>query len=168
MVAYPQVILFGSIAGEWREKRIIPVLKELGVTYFNPNTGGIWTIENGDQEADLLAHCETIVMVFNNTSPSFAGLAEAGWAAMGAMVRGQHCILLIDLEYSYELAHSLRSSEDGQALAKQMDHWTKSTRHLVYKHAKQFDIKTLYVAENMADVIARLRLIYGDKSSSTQ
>ena len=164
MDAYPQVILFGSMAGEWREKFVIPVLEELGVTYFNPSTGGVWTLESGDQEAELLANCETIVMVFNNTSPSFGGLAEAGWAALGAQMRHQQCILLIDLDYTYELSDALRNSDDGQLLARQMDHWTKSSRHLVYKHAKQFNIDTLFVADNMDDVITRLRAIYSVKS----
>src|ERR1700682_3800918 len=98
MSATPQVVLFGSIAGEWRERQIIPVLNELGVTYYNPAKPDGWTHQAGDVEAQYMARCETVVMVFNASSPSFAALAETGWAALGCVTRNQHFILQIDLE----------------------------------------------------------------------
>ncbi len=86
----PQVGLFGSMKGGWREKHVIPVLEQLGVTYFHPGvTGGEWTEEMGQREAEVLANCETIVMVVNDSTPTLGGLTEAGWSAWGAAQRGQ-------------------------------------------------------------------------------
>lgn len=63
MTDYPQVVLFGSIYGGWRESPIIPVLEELGVSYYHPFQEGGWTRESGDREAEVMARCETIVNV---------------------------------------------------------------------------------------------------------
>ena len=160
MPEMPQVVLFGSIGGHWREQFIIPVLEALNVTYYNPNQGVEWTPAIGDHEAEVMAHCETIVMVINNTSPSFGGLAETGWAALGAAQRGQHFILQIDLDYQYQLADTLRHSGDGAELEKSLNHATQASRYLAYRHAQQFKLSTLYVANHINAVIARLREIY--------
>lgn len=157
---YPQVILFGAIGGGWREQWIIPVLDELGVTYYNPIQEDGWTPEAGDREADVMAHCETIVMVINKTSPAFTSLAEAGWAALGAVQRRQHFILQIDLDYTYPLPDSILQIAEGQRLQAWLQHWVSSSRYLVYKHAQQFNIPTMHLVTNMEDVIGKLREIY--------
>jgi hypothetical protein len=103
----PQVVLFGSIHGEWRERHVIPVLTELGVTYYNPVQPLGWSQKAGDIEAEYMAGCETVVMVFNKTLPTFAGLAETGWAALGCMERRQHFIVQIDLDYVLRLPSAI-------------------------------------------------------------
>ena len=160
MTDYPQVILFGSIGGDWRERYVIPLLKELGVTYFNPVRAEGWDKQWGEHEVEVMAHCETIVMVINKVRPSFTSLAETGWAALGAAQRGQHFILQIDLDYAPNLPESIRHTEDGKQVERLLKHWTASSRYLVHHHAKQFNIPTLHVVEDMNGVLAKLRAIY--------
>jgi hypothetical protein len=160
-MVYPQVVLFGSIYGDWRENTIIPVLEELGVTYYNPVSATGWTTNHGDREAEVMAHCETIIMVFNRTSPSFTSVAEAGWAALGVHVRGQTFIMQIDHDYTYELPPALRENPDAQEMRTAMQHWVTSSRHLVDKHARQFNLPTLHIADTLDDVAAILRKKYG-------
>jgi DNA-binding beta-propeller fold protein YncE len=50
----PQVVLFGSIYGDWRERHVIPVLTELNVTYYNPLQPQGWTHQVGDIEAEYV------------------------------------------------------------------------------------------------------------------
>ena len=161
MTNYPQVILFGSIAGDWRENVIIPVLEELGVTYYNPVSETGWNTDLGDREAEVMAHCETIIMVLNRTSPSFTSLAETGWAALGAQVRGQTFILQIDHDLTYGLPESLQDHPDAQEVDAGLKHWVKSSRYLVDKHARQFNIPTMHVVDTLDDVVTVLRQNYG-------
>ena len=160
MGEYPQVVLFGSIGGGWREDHIIPVLDELGVTYFNP-VGDEWTKDMGDREADMMAHCETIVIVINTLRPSFTGLAETGWAALGAAQRGQHLILQIDEDMTIDFPDSIRHTEDGAEFARLMQHWATSSRYLVLRHARYFDLDRLHLVDDLDGVAAALRTIYG-------
>jgi hypothetical protein len=157
---YPQVVLFGSIYGDWRENVIIPVLEELGVTYYNPVSETGWNKNLGDREADVMAHCETIIMVFNRTSPSFTSLAEAGWAALGAHVRGQTFIMQIDHDYTYQLPPALRDNADADEVRAWMQHWVTSSRYLTVKHAKEFNLPTLHIADTLDDIAAILRVKY--------
>jgi hypothetical protein len=160
MAQYPQVVLFGSIMGNWREDHIIPVLDELGVTYFNPAGANGWTTDMGDNEAEMMAHCETIVMVINTLRPSFTSLAETGWAALGAAERGQHFILQVDESFTYELSEAIRQAAGGAELAALMRHWTISSRYLVLRHARYFQLDRMHLVDNLDGVIARLRTIY--------
>ena len=158
--AYPQVVLFGSIYGGWREDHIIPVLDKLGVTYYNP-IGDVWTKEMGDREADVMAHCETIVIVINTLRPSFAGLAETGWAALGAAVRGQHLILQIDEDMTIDFPDFIRQTEEGAEIARNMQEWATRSRYLVLRHAHYFDVDRIHLVDDLDGVIAALRAIYG-------
>jgi hypothetical protein len=161
MANYPQVILFGSIFGGWREKYVIPLLEELGVTYYNPiSPTGEWYLELGDREIDMMAHCETIIMVVNTETPAFTSLAETGWGALGAAQRGQHFILQIDMDYRYRLPDSLRQSAEGQELEKAIQDMITRSRYLVKGHASQFDLETMHLVEDMDGVLAALRKIY--------
>lgn len=147
---HPQVALFGSIAGGWRESFIIPVLQELGVTYYNPVIAGRgWTPEDGLCEAKVMAHVETVVMVYTQHSPAFGGLVESGWAAVNTLQRGQTLILLIEGLYQMDVPRWLR--------------WLPPVRALVQEHARQVAAETsrVIVAEDMAGVIAALQRVYG-------
>jgi hypothetical protein len=157
---YPQVALFGSMGGGWREQHVIPVLERLGVTYFNPAVPSGWTPEDGDQEAAIMAHCETIVMVINKTRPSFTGLAETGWAALGAAQRGQHYILQVDLDYHIRLPDSLRRQPEGAKVEELFNHWIRSSRYLVHHHAENFQLPTLHLEKDIAGVVVALEKIY--------
>jgi hypothetical protein len=161
MMHIPQVVLFGSIAGGWREQHIIPVLEELGVTYYNPVQPMGWTHQSGDIEAELMAKCETIVMPFNTTTPAFTALAEAGWAALGVALRNQHLILQIDLDYPVALDETITSSEAGQQLQRALQHYATSSRYLVYKHAMEFQHPRLHIVKDIAAIADKLREIYG-------
>ncbi len=161
MKVIPQVVLFGSIYGEWRERYVIPTLIELGVTYYNPVHPGGWTHEAGDIEAEYMAGCETVVMVFNKTSPTFAGLAESGWAALGCVERNQHFILQIDLDLPLSQPPALSAMKAGEELEKDLQGWATRARYLVYKHAREFKHPRLHLAEDVPAVTARLREIYG-------
>ncbi len=158
----PQVVLFGSIFPDWREDHIIPVLEELGVTYFNPRLpGGWWYPEHGDQEAYFMAHCETIVQVFTTALPSFTALTETGWAALGAHLRGQTFIMQIDEDIQYGLPDSMKSAPEYEQLNRTLQHWATSSRYLVKKHAAEFNIPNMHVVPTLTDVARVLREKYG-------
>jgi hypothetical protein len=160
MSAIPQVVLFGSIYGQWRERYIIPILTELGVTYYNPVQPHGWTQQSGDIEAEYMARCETVVMVFNKTLPTFAGLAESGWAALGCVERNQQFILQIDLDFPLKLPTEITAIPAGERLEKDLQGYATRTRELVYKHAREFKNPRLHLVEDMAAVAAKLREIY--------
>lgn len=158
---YPQVILFGSIYPDWREKYIIPVLEELGVTYYHPlSPTGKWFKELGDKEAEIMAKCETIVMAFTTVSPSFTGLAEAGWAALGAQVRGQTFIMQIDYDMKFGLPESMKDAPEYNDFNGLLQHWATSSRYLVGKHAEQFDLPNIHLVDTLEDVAEVLRKKY--------
>jgi hypothetical protein len=158
---YPQVVLFGSIPGDWREQHVIPALEAMGVTYYNPiSPGGWWTPEMGDRETVVMAHCETIVMVFNTLTPAFTALAEAGWAALSAVLRGQHFILQVDPDYTPHFPEAVLQTEGGEDLYRAFKHWGTSSRHLVYGHAKQFTHERIHVVDDLDAVVHKLREIY--------
>lgn len=161
MAEYPRVVLFGSISGGWREKYVIPVLEELGVTYYNPVAPTGWTTVYGDREAELMAHCETIVMVINKTTAAFTSLAETGWAALGAAQRGQDFILQLDLDYMIDTEGAVTDTEAGRSLQGYLKHWSKSSRYLVHRHAREFNHDKMHLVDDMEGVIAILRQIYG-------
>lgn len=159
----PQVGLFGSMKGNWREKHVIPVLKQLGVTYFHPGaTGGKWTEAMGRREAEVLASCETIVMVINGTTPAFGGLAEAGWSALGAAQRGQTFILCVEPGYTWALPWWMRWIPGLERMRREAEGYAVRTRSLVVKHAKEFEgqVEHLTVADSTEQVIATLRAKY--------
>ncbi len=156
----PQVVLFGSIYGGWREEYVIPVLDELGVTYYNPVQEHGWTHQSGDVEAELMAACETVVMPVNTITPAFTSLVETGWAALGCALRNQHLILQIDLDFTLSLDPAITASEPGQQLFRWLEHWTTSSRYMAYKHATAFSHPRLHVVADMAGVVTKLREIY--------
>lgn len=161
--AYPQVILFGSLLPDWREKYVIPVLEELGVTYYHPSSPtGWWYKELGDKEAVIMANCETIVMVFSSATPSFGGLAETGWAALGAQVRGQTFILQIDHNIQFGLPDSMKNAPEYEDLNRNLQHWATASRYFVQKHAEQFNLPNLHLVNTIEEVVAVLRQKYGN------
>ncbi|MBX3063296.1 MAG: hypothetical protein KF726_09995, partial [Anaerolineae bacterium] len=152
--------LFGSMGGGWREQYVIPVLRQLGVSYFDPNFNRDWTPDMGVREAEVMANCETIVMVINMERPAFSSLAETGWAALGAVQRGQHFILQIDLDYQINLPDSLNNDEESQSFGRLLQHYGHASRDLVVKHARQFHIPTLHIVDDISGVINVLHGIY--------
>jgi hypothetical protein len=160
-MSYPQVVLFGAISGNWRKEHVIPVLDEMGVTYYDPTLEGGWNEKMGAIEVSMMANCETIIMVINRTSPAFTSLAETGWAALGAAIRGQHFILQIDQDYTYHLREEITALQAGKDLQDAIDHWVRSSRYLALNHARQFDHPNIHVVDDMAGVVAALRDIYG-------
>ena len=160
MSGIPQVVLFGSIAGSWREEHVIPVLEELGVTYYNPIQENGWTPQSGDIEAEYMAACETIVMVFNKSTPAFTALTEAGWAALGCVLRNQNFIMQIDRDYTFALDSSLTETEAGAQLERSLQHGATSSRYLVHRHALAFNHPRMFVVEDIQAVALKLRDIY--------
>lgn len=161
--AHPQVILFGSIRGGWRETHIIPVLDELGVSYFNPITGTDWTEDMGRREGEAMEHCETILMFFNDTSPAFGGLTEAGWAALRSHQRQQTFILCVQKEYTLSRPWWARVLPGAGQWADMIEEYARRCRFLVHEHAQRLarDDPRLIVVETLDDVAAALRTLYG-------
>lgn len=160
MSEIPRVVLFGSIAGNWREEHVIPVLEELGVSYYNPIQENGWTQQSGKIEVRYMAECETIVMVVNRSTPAFTALAESGWAALGCVLRGQTFILQIDRGYTFAADPSLAESEAGVSLERGLQHWATSSRYLVHRHALAFDHPRMFVVDTLQEVAQKLREIY--------
>lgn len=160
----PQVGLFGSMKGNWREQHVIPVLKQLGVTYFHPGSPDQeWTEAMGRREAEIMAGCETIVMVINDSTPAFGGLAEAGWSALGAAQRGQTFILCVQPGYTWALPWWMRLIPGLEGMRREAEGYAVRTRSLVVKHAREFEgqVEHLTVAESIDEVIAVLKKTYG-------
>lgn len=158
MKQYPQVALFGSIKGGWREEHVIPLLKQLNVSYYHPGeTGEQWTQVMGLREADVMEFAETIVMVINHSSPGFGGLAETGWAALGASTRGQTFILYVPTGYKFS-PPGFKLPGAGKYID-MLDDYAGRTRYLVVQHAKRFQehVDGLVVAESIEDVLQALR-----------
>lgn len=159
----PQVVLFGSMQGEWREKQVIPVLNELGVTFYNPNEPGInWNPDKGREEAEMMAQCETIVMLINAKTAAFTSLAETGWAALGAQQRGQTFILaVLPEEYAETLPFYLKIFPKVREMNAFLNHYAKAMRNLVRGHAGKFNLPNLIVTDSVEGVNAALRKRYG-------
>jgi hypothetical protein len=161
---HPQVVLFGSISGDWREQYVIPLLDELGVTYYHPGKPeGAWTEDLGRREGEVMAHAETIVMVFNNETPAFGGLAEAGWAALGCVQRGQTFILYIEPRYATSRPWWSRLIPDAQQWVAGIEGYANRTRFLVQEHAQRLadEIDGLFVVTSIEAVLAALKKRYG-------
>jgi hypothetical protein len=160
--SHPQVILFGSIRGDWREQHIIPVLDELGVSYFNPITGTEWTEEMGRREGEVMAHCKTVVMVFNDTSPAFGGLTEAGWAALGSHRRQQTFILCVQTAYTLARPWWVRLLPGAGRFADLIEEYAQRCRFLVLEHARHLaeDDPRLIVVDTIDEVADALRRLY--------
>lgn len=161
---YPQVALFGAIGGDWREECVIPALEALGVTYYDPTLRGrAWTEADGRREAEVMAHAETIVMVFLAGTPAFGGLAETGWAAASALQRGQTFILHVAPGFRWGVPAWLRLLPGARALVAQVEDYGVRARALVVDHARRLAGTTdrLIVAESIEDVVAALRRRYG-------
>lgn len=159
----PQVVLFGSMQGDWREQTVIPVLEALGVRYYNPHEPGInWNPDKGSVEAEMMAACETIVIVINGKTAAFTSLMETGWAALGATQRGQTLILaVLPEEYVEILPFYLRIFPKVREMNYFLNHYAKSMRNLVRGHAQQFDLPGLIVTDSLDGVVAALKDRYG-------
>ncbi len=146
-----QVFLMGTIGGSysdpgrdcWRENVVQPVLRDLGVTYYNPVVEN-WTEENAREEAESIRAAETIVLVITENHPSLGSLAESGWAVLSAVEREQTIILFIADE---------QENEDSQR-----------ARHIVLSQIETLapQINALIQVESLEDVTIELRRLYAD------
>jgi hypothetical protein len=163
MKEYPQVALFGSTGGNWREDYVIPLLKKLNVSYYHPaELDSTWTQVHGTREADIMLYAETIVMVINHSSPGFGGLAETGWAALGAAQRHQTFILYIPMRYKFTIEGWSMMMPQVRQLVDMIDDYAGRTRYLVLEHAKRFEaqVDDLYVVENIDGMLEVLKKKY--------
>lgn len=166
MKQYPQVALFGSTGGDWREDYVIPLLDKLKVTYYHPaELNTTWTQVHGTREADVMLYAETIVMVINHSSPGFGGLAETGWAALGAAQRNQAFILYIPTHYKFSVDGWSGFMPQTRQLADMIDDYAGRTRYLVLEHARRFEkvVDNLHVVENMDEMLVVLKNKYEKK-----
>lgn len=86
-----EVGLFGTCgdpASTWRQDLFIPLLESHGLAYFNPQVG-VWTPERAPLEADRLATDQVVAMPISKETAGYGTLGEAGWAVLGALMRGQ-------------------------------------------------------------------------------
>lgn len=167
MKQYPQVALFGSTGGDWREDHVIPLLKKLNVTYYHPaELNSTWTQVHGTREADVMLYAETIVMVINHSSPGFGGLAETGWAALGAAQRRQTFILYVPTRYKFTVEGWANFLPQTRQLVDLIDDYAGRTRYLVLEHARRFEkqVENLYVVEDIEGMLTILKQKYEKKS----
>lgn len=94
----PGVGLFGTCGSStWREDIFIPLLKKMGVDYFNPQVGpNEWIPEMAQREAKHLASDEVIVLPISKETYGYSSLAECGWAILGGLLRGQKVGIYIE------------------------------------------------------------------------
>lgn len=156
-----QVVLFGSVGGNWREDHVIPLLDELGVSYFNPVVDN-WTPDMAQREAEAMKSCETVLIVINGETPSFSGVAESGWAAFGAFQRKQTFIFcVLSDEYKKPIPFYLRPIPFVRELVRHYEHSANSLRHLMVEHAKNFNIESMFIVDKIDDLLTVLRKQYG-------
>lgn len=149
-----QVFLMGTVGGGysdrnrdcWREYEIMPLLDELGVTYYNPVVEN-WTPNHARIEARVIEQAETIVYVVTEGHPSIGSLAESGWATLSALERDQLVILFINPN----------SSDDESARA----------REIVLSQARTLapELDDLVLTNSIEGVKRALRLHYRDRDS---
>ena len=96
----PKVGLFGtcgSPASTWRKDIFIPKLEKYGLDYFNPQIESEdWKPEMAILEAEHLAKDEIIVLPISKETHGYGSLGEAGWAILGALLRGQKVGIYIE------------------------------------------------------------------------
>lgn len=87
----------GSPASTWRQDIFIPELEKKDLAYFNPQVGpNEWTPEMATREAEHLASDEIIVLPISKETHGYGSLAEAGWAILSALLRGQRLGIYIE------------------------------------------------------------------------
>jgi hypothetical protein len=117
-----------------------------------------------------MQHAGTIVMVFNRTKPAFGGLAEAGWAALGCLQRGQNMILYVEQGYRVSLSRWMRFIPGTKRLINDIEEYANRARFLVREHAQRLanDITGLVVVDSIDGVVRELRRLYGDSGDNKQ
>lgn len=81
--------LFGTCGKTtWRRDIAIPLIEKAGKKYFNPQRDD-WSEEHVRVEYDHLMNDKVIVQVITYETGGFGSLAETGWIATGALLRGQ-------------------------------------------------------------------------------
>jgi hypothetical protein len=99
-----EVGLFGTCgtpASTWREDIFIPALQRRGLKFYNPQLGpNEWKPEMASIEADHLANDEVIVFPISKETHGYGSLGEAGWAILGALMRGQKLGIYIEEDES--------------------------------------------------------------------
>ncbi len=162
-ITYPQVVLFGSMTAGWHENVIIPLLEQLGVTYYHPSPqGGDWNEDKGKSEALVMQQAETIVIVIEASSSSFASLAETGWAAASSAVRGQRLILYIMRDYHPHIPLWMRFFPPLRRFFRTIENASRRARFLALQHAERLrgDIPSLIICDNLEGVRQELINIY--------
>ncbi|MCB9452269.1 MAG: hypothetical protein H6672_12580 [Anaerolineaceae bacterium] len=164
---YAQVALFGSMGGEWREKVVIPVLKELGVSYFHPGGAGTtWTEAMGVQEVEALSQAETVVMVINSLSPAFGSLSEAGWIALGCMRRNQTYLMYIETTYKVNTPKWYNYVPGLKRRLEAIEDYSNRARLLGKEHARRLakEVPNLTVTDQIEEIATILRQKYSPKT----
>lgn len=87
--------LFGTCGdSRWREDFAIPVFGTLGIEYFNPVVKD-WNEEAMRREAEHASVDAVILMVITGETTAVASMAESGWIALQAYLRGQKLIMVL-------------------------------------------------------------------------
>lgn len=91
----PVVGLFGTCGdSKWRDK-VIPLLQAAGIEFYNPVVEN-WTEECMKIEADHAANDQVIMFVITGETTAIASMAESGWLALQAKLRGQNFIAVLE------------------------------------------------------------------------
>lgn len=88
--------LFGTCGdSKWREEIAIPAIEAAGKKYFNPVVAD-WNEDAMRNEAAHAASDKVILLVLTGETTGIASMAESGWLALQANLRGQDLILVIE------------------------------------------------------------------------
>lgn len=87
--------LFGTCGdSRWREEIAQPILEQASVEYFNPVVKD-WNEEARLREVDHAANDKVILLVITGETSAIGSLAESGWLALNARVRGQKLVAVL-------------------------------------------------------------------------
>ena len=87
--------LFGTCGkSTWREDIAIPQLEAAGIEFFNPVVED-WTPECMANEAKHAAKDRVILQPITGETTGIGSLAESGWIALQAYLRGQKLVLFL-------------------------------------------------------------------------
>ncbi len=145
---------------KWRE----PIKAEcdrFGITYFDPVVP-VWNEETASHEVEALLTARILVMAITDETPGVASLAESGWAAASALLRGQAVGLFVDPFYRGKrstistMAARIDSIFNNDPNSEIVDEMSRRARTLVTSHARelvnQFPSTTLFIAKDLDEL----------------
>ncbi len=148
--------LFGTCGdSKWREQFAIPLLEKTGIKYFNPVVAD-WNEEAMHREAEHASTDAIILMVITGETTAIASMAESGWIALQAYLRGQKLIIVLQ---DIPTENEPRKDEKGGSFT------PNKTRRLLRQHITKLPseiLDTVYLFDDIGDAVQKaIMLIKG-------